>query len=235
MDHDMRLPPLKAPEDIADTRELKHKRLHPWWWRSDIYKTREAKVLRKSAASSKYFEIGYYRYELARRWLLSKKPEAKAPSALRMFKSENENKLSSICLRVTKEAQLTGAVYLPRKSKNFASFDQFKKITGLSGKWESINSCYWNLQASWEIVAGQLKKRFKQLQRAKRISSVDFKRKNQQPNWQLVEVWDCWEAGLDIPSKFSSANVHYSKVRNIKLKAKDFFDWLTSADNYFKQ
>ena len=74
----MTLPPLKAPEDIPDTRELKHKSLHPWLWRSDIYKTREAKALRKSAASSKYFEIGYYRYELARQWLLSKKPEAKA-------------------------------------------------------------------------------------------------------------------------------------------------------------
>jgi len=225
---------LNVRECIADARDIRHKRLHPWWWRPDIYRTKGAKSLRKSAASCKYFEIGYYRYELARRWLLSKKPEAKAPSALRMFKSENETKLSSICLRVTKEAQLTGAVYLPRKSKNFASFDQYKKITGLSGKWESIDSCYWNLQASWEIVAGHLQQRFEQLQRAKGISSVDFKRKNQQPNWQLVEVWDCWEAGLDIPSKFNSASSHQSKVRRIKLKAKGFFDWLMSTGSYFK-
>ena len=187
-----------VPDKIIDRRGESQQTTHPWWWRDKGFVGDLGGLIVRHAA---------YCYELGRRYQIVKNGcDIKQYRSLPQILSSLQEKAGEVKFQLMHcfdLETLDPGILVDECDKKLSKIDLKKFNQEKSGTWVETNVIAWNLECSWERVGKMLKSHFKNQQYELSVMSHSQSKKIQEPYWQNLEVWDCFEAGVDLPERFS--------------------------------
>lgn len=179
---------------ITDVRKDHYKSDYPWWWRDKGFMEElGGRIVRHPA----------YCYELGRRYQVVKNGcDIKHYRSLPQILGSHQEKAGEVKFQLMHCFDLE--TIDPRIIIDTCKTDLKRFNEENNGSWVETNITAWNLECHWKKVAESLKNQFEKQQADLGITSDSQSRKAQEPHWQHLEDWDCWDAGVDIKGRWKA-------------------------------
>jgi hypothetical protein len=214
---------------IVDKRDDDHKDKYPWWWRN-----MDSALGTNKLYSTKENKIAAYRYESGRRWL-QRSDEVKwgqlppYPELLNPKINPESDFAYKMLHKIIMSFCIFGVYSDPEKKQLTKKkvMTYMNQVDYQDGEWVILKNLAWNLNSSWSHVSRMLHMEFERQQSEAKLRSRSPRSEVQIPSWESLEVWDCWNAKVDLLDRYKTGGLgHEKKADHIKNKSKKYGLWL---------